>query len=131
MTARGAGHIAIIGSLAGYLGLPHAPAYSASKAAVRVYGEGLRRLLKPAGVRVTVVCPGFIETPMSASLPMPLPYVWPVEKAARRIVRAIARRKAEAAFPWQLVFAIRLTRLLPRPVADLLIGPRGPKERGA
>jgi short-subunit dehydrogenase len=127
MQARGQGHLAIIGSLSGYLGLPHAPTYCASKAAARVYGEALRRQLKPAGVHVTVVCPGFVATPMSATLP-PVPFVWSVEQAAERILRAIAGKKAEIAFPWQLAVPVRLLSLLPRPLADFIVGrlPRDP-----
>src|SRR5262249_26494389 len=71
--ARGNGHVVIMSSLAGFLGLPQSPLYSASKAAIRVYGQGLRRLLAPRGVLVTVVCPGFVKTPMSASWPGPRP----------------------------------------------------------
>jgi short-subunit dehydrogenase len=131
MAARRQGHLAIIGSLSGYVGLPHAPAYCASKAAVRVYGEALRRQLKPVGVRVTVVCPGFIATPMSASLAMPLPYVWPAERAVERILRAIAQNKAEVAFPWQLAIAMRLLMLLPRSLADFLIARLAQQELSA
>ena len=72
--ARGCGHIVIVSSLAGMHGLAESPAYSASKAAARVYGEGLRRLLAPRNVRVTVVLPGFIATPMSRSLPFRGPF---------------------------------------------------------
>jgi short-subunit dehydrogenase len=73
--ARGHGHIAIVSSLAAFLGLPDCPAYSASKAALRIYGDALRRLVGPQGVDVSVICPGFINTPMSASLPFRPPLV--------------------------------------------------------
>ena len=68
MTARGRGHVAIISSLAGFHGWPGAPAYAASKAAVRSYGEGLFNGLRARGVDLSVVCPGFIRTPMTAIL---------------------------------------------------------------
>ena len=131
MIARGRGHLAIIGSLAGYLGLPQAPAYCASKAAARVYGEALRRQLKPKGIGVTVACPGFVATPMSASLAMPLPYVWTAERAVQRIVGAIASNQAEVAFPWQLNLAIRAVSVLPRALSDLLIAQLGRRELSA
>ena len=121
MVERRDGRIGIISSLAGYSGLPRSPAYSASKAAARVYGEGLRRLLEPSGVSVTVVCPGFIDTPMSASLPMRRPFLVSSDKAAAQIADAMARRKAEISFPWQLALTMQLGLWLPRPVADRLL----------
>jgi short-subunit dehydrogenase len=119
--SRRSGHLALVSSIAGYSGLPQAPVYSASKAAVRIYGEGLRRLLRPAGVGVTVVCPGFIDTPMSASLPLSRPFLVPIESAARRVARAIENRSAEVAFPWPLAVASRLDRWLPSAIGDRLM----------
>ena len=121
MVERRAGRIGIISSLAGHCGLPQSPAYSASKAAARVYGEGLRRLLEPSGVSVTVVCPGFIDTPMSASLPVRRPFLVSADTAAARIAGAMARRKAEISFPWQLALTMQLGLWLPRPVTDRLL----------
>jgi short-subunit dehydrogenase len=112
-TARGGGHVVIMSSLAAFVGLPQAPLYSASKAAVRVYGQGLRRLLAPRGVRVTVVCPGFVETPMSASVPDARPFIWSVDRAAGRIARGIARGEAEISFPWPLAVLARIADALP------------------
>ena len=63
MKNKKSGQIAIISSLAGFRGLPSSPAYSASKAAVRVYGEGLRGNLAEFGIKVNVICPGYIKTP--------------------------------------------------------------------
>jgi short-subunit dehydrogenase len=105
-------------SLAAYVGLPHSPLYSASKAAVRVYGQALRRLLAPSGVRVTVVCPGFVETPMSASVPGPRPLIWSVDRAAERIVRGIARNEREVSFPWALAVLGRMADILPAGFVD-------------
>ncbi len=117
-TARGKGHVVIMSSLAAYVGLPQSPLYSASKAAVRVYGQALRRLLVPSGVRVTVVCPGFVETPMSASLRGPRPLLWSAERAAERIARGIARGEREISFPWPLAMLARLADVLPSGLAD-------------
>ena len=116
--ARGKGHVVIMSSLAGYIGLPHSPLYSASKAAVRVYGQALRRLLARSGIRVTVVCPGFVETPMSASVPGPRPMIWSVERAADRIVRGVARGEREISFPWTLVALARIADALPDGLVD-------------
>ena len=118
LTARGRAHIVIIGSMAGVQGLAESPVYSASKAAVRTYGEGLRRLLAPRGVRVTVVVPGFITTPMSQSLRMRRPFEWTAERAATRIIRGIGRNEAEITFPWQLRAAGKVIGWLPRRLRD-------------
>jgi short-subunit dehydrogenase len=117
-TARGRGHVVIMSSLAAYIGLPQAPLYSASKAAVRVYGQGLRRLLAPRGVRVTVVCPGFVETPMSASVPGIRPLMWSVDRAADRIACGIVRGEGEISFPWPLAVLARIADALPPSLVD-------------
>jgi short-subunit dehydrogenase len=123
MIARRRGGIVIISSLAGLIPLPDSPVYCASKAAVRVYGLALRRLLAPHGLAVMVACPGFIDTPMSASLKRPLPFLWSVERAAGHIAGNFARGKREIAFPWQLALAVRLASFLPQTWVDrILIG---------
>jgi short-subunit dehydrogenase len=116
--ARRRGHVAIMGSLAGFIALPDAPAYSASKAAVRLYGHALHRRVAPHGVFVSVICPGFVDTPMSASLPVPTPFLWPSDRAARYIAAGLARRKREIVFPLALRIAVRLADLLPTSVVD-------------
>jgi short-subunit dehydrogenase len=118
LCARQRGHIVIVSSMAGLQGLAESPVYSASKAAVRVYGEGLRRLLAIQKIRVTVVVPGFIATPMSHSLHFKRPFMWSAERAAERIVRGIDRNEAEIVFPWQLRVAGAALRLLPRRLRD-------------
>ena len=119
--ARGNGHVVIMSSLAAYVGLPHSPLYSASKAAVRVYGQALRRLLAPSGVRVTIVCPGFVETPMSAGVQGPRPMMWSVERAAERIVRGTSRGEREISFPRSLVMLARLADVLPARFVDSIL----------
>lgn len=121
LRARRDGHIVLVSSLAGYAGLPDAPAYCASKAAVRVYGQGLRRLLAPDRIGVTVVCPGFVDTAMSRSLPHGQPFRCSAEEAASRILRAADRGTHELAFPWQLVWLSRALSVLPPAVADLVL----------
>ncbi len=116
--ARGRGHIVIVSSLAAVHGLAESPVYSASKSAARVYGEALRRLLAPHGVRVTVVLPGFVSTPMSQSLPFKGPFEWRAERAAARIVRGIERNEAGVHFPWQLRIANTALNLMPRRLRD-------------
>lgn len=113
MAARRCGQIALMSSLAAYRGLPSCPAYSASKAAVKAYGEGLRGWLRPQGVGVSVVCPGYVVSPMSARVVGPKPFLMPAEAAARLIRRRLARDAAVIAFPFPLAFGTRLLALLP------------------
>ena len=121
LVARRSGRVVIISSLAGLVALPDSPAYSASKAAVIVYGESLRRLLRTQGVAVTVVCPGFVDTPMVRSLPFRPPFMWTPERAAAVIVDGIARGRPMVSFPWQMRAAIGVSRIFPRPIVDRLI----------
>jgi short-subunit dehydrogenase len=121
MAARRSGHIALMGSIAGLLGLPQSPVYCAAKSAVHLYGEALRRLLRGAGVGVTVVCPGFVDTPMSASLPMARPFLWTADRAAVRIAAAIDGRRRMFIFPWQLRLAATAARLLPPQLVDRML----------
>jgi short-subunit dehydrogenase len=121
LVARRRGQIAIMSSLAALAGLPACPAYSASKAAARVYGAALRSLLAPSGVRVSVVCPGFIATPMTESLPGHLPFLWTADRAALHVARALARGRREVLFPWPLAAALRLAAMLPAGVSDRIL----------
>jgi short-subunit dehydrogenase len=118
---RRAGRFVVVSSLAGLLGLPHSPAYCGSKAAATTYAEGLRRLLRPHGISVTIVNPGFIDTPMSRSLPVAGPLMWSAERAAIAIKAAVAKRKREFNFPWILRFGIAAARLLPGQLVDAVL----------
>lgn len=121
MAQRGAGHVVIIGSVQGGIGLPQAPVYSASKAALRIYAEGTRRLLRPQGVAVTLVLPGFVDTPMSQSLTTPRPWLWSAERAAQRIAYDVARGARISAFPWPLRLAVALGALAPDALVDRIL----------
>jgi short-subunit dehydrogenase len=113
MLQRGRGHLAAVSSLAAYKGLPGESAYCASKAAVNVYMEGLRIQLRSRGIYVTTICPGFVDTPMTQVNEFPMPWLWSAEKAARKIVRALERRKKVYNFPWQTTLLTKLTRWAP------------------
>lgn len=104
MHRRKSGQIAIVSSIAGYRGLPSAPAYSASKACVKAWGEALRGSLAKEGIRVNVICPGFIRTPLTKVNRFPMPFLMSPERAARKIQKAIAHNKALITFPWPMAF---------------------------
>lgn len=112
------GQIALISSLAGMRGLPSSPTYSASKAAVRVYGEGLRGNLAPFGIEVSVICPGYIKTPMTDVNKFPMPFLMNVEKCAQIIKRDLAKNKSRIAFPFPLYFVVWLATLLSTKITD-------------
>ncbi|GAA0781946.1 SDR family NAD(P)-dependent oxidoreductase [Roseibium denhamense] len=122
MQARGSGQIVLVSSLAGMRALPDMPTYSATKAALIAYGHSLRGWLKPSGVSVTILCPGFVTSPMSARHQGPKPLEMPAGKAARLMANAIARRKAFYAFPFLLATGILLQNLLPPKISDLFMG---------
>jgi short-subunit dehydrogenase len=113
MLQRQKGHLVGISSLGAYKGLPGESAYCASKAAVNVYLEGLRIQLRSRGIRVTTVCPGFVKTPMTAVNKFHMPWLLEADEAARRIVRAIARRRKVYNFPWQTTLLTKLATWLP------------------
>lgn len=113
MIDRGQGHIVGISSLAAYTSLPGSFVYSSSKAAVNSWLEGLRREVKPRGVTVTTICPGFIKTPMTDTNDFPMPFMMSVEKAARKIAKAIDAKKKVYNFPWQTHGLIKIAQALP------------------
>ncbi len=102
MLARKSGQIAIMSSLAGIRALPSAPAYSASKACIRYYGEALRGALLRDGVCVSVICPGYIKTPMTAVNQFPMPFIMTAQKAAQKIAKGLECGRGRIAFPLML-----------------------------
>ena len=120
MRTRGQGQIVIISSIAAFRGLPGAPAYSASKSAVKTYGEALRGWLDADGIKVSVVCPGFIHTRMTDANIYPMPFIMDADKAARIIRRGLARNKARIGFPWPMYWASWLLGALPPGLTDRL-----------
>lgn len=113
MRERGNGQIALVSSLAGYFGLPVTPSYSASKAAVKAYGEALRGWLQPEGIRVNVVMPGYVDSRMCREMPGPKPFLWQPERAAQTIRRGLERDKARISFPFLLSFGCWWLAVLP------------------
>jgi short-subunit dehydrogenase len=121
MQRRGSGQIALISSLLGWFGLPVAPAYSASKAALKRYGEGLREPLARDGIRVSVVMPGFVKSDMSDELHVPKLFMVSAEDAARRIKRGLENNEARISFPFPLDLGSWLLATLPAPLQRLVL----------
>jgi NAD(P)-dependent dehydrogenase (short-subunit alcohol dehydrogenase family) len=113
MIARRAGHLAFVSSVAGYRGLPKAAAYSPSKAAVISLAETLKPDLAARGVTVSIINPGFVDTPMTQVNTFPMPFMIKPDDAARRIIAGLRAGKFEIAFPGQLVSILKLARILP------------------
>ena len=113
LVARGHGQIAVMSSLASFIGLPYAASYNASKAAVRVWGESLRQVLKNKGVGVSVICPGFVVSRITARWPFPMPFLISSEHASRIIRGSLARNKARIAFPMGTKTAVWFGGLMP------------------
>lgn len=122
MLRTGRGHLVGISSLAGYRGLPGTSGYSATKAALTALLEGLRVELRGRGIAVTTVHPGYIRTPMTEGANRPQPFLMEVGPAARIILKGIASRRRDVAFPWTMATFMALVRLLPGAVYDRLAG---------
>jgi short-subunit dehydrogenase len=113
MILRKNGQIAIISSLAGFVALPSSPAYSASKSAVRIYGESLRVNLAQFGIKVNVICPGYIKTPMTAVNNFYMPFLMKADKASQKIIAGIEQNRGRIIFPIIFYFIIRILLALP------------------
>jgi len=127
MRQRGYGQIALMSSLSGFIGMPSAPAYSASKVMVKAYGEAMRGRLKNYGIEVSVICPGFVESRLTAGNTFKMPLLMKADKAALIIARGLARNKITIAFPGPTATAMRLLALLPAGLANRLLS-RMPKK---
>jgi len=121
MSKSGKGQIAIISSIAGFRGWPGAPAYCASKSAVKTYGESLRSQMKKTGIKINVVCPGFIKTPMTGKNGFPMPFIMEKERAAKIIAQGLEKDKTRIAFPWQLVSFAWFFSVIPDRLAHFLL----------
>ncbi len=121
MKNRGSGQIAVISSLGGWIGMPSSPSYSASKAATATLGRSLRAWLAPYGVSVSVISPGFVDTPMNRRYIGAKPFRISAQKAAKKIKKGLDSNRAEIAFPVVLVWAVTLVGLLPPLVHDYIL----------
>ena len=128
MTARGRGQLALVSSLAGFRGYPGAPAYCASKAAVRSYGESLRLDLRPSGIEVSVICPGFVKSRITDRNRFPMPFLMDADRAASIIKRGLERNRGRIAFPLPTYLMAWLVAVLPSALADAVLAHTPAKE---
>lgn len=124
MVARKRGHLVGISSVAQYRGLPSSAAYCASKAFLSTFLEGLRIDLHGTGVFVTDVRPGFVETPMTASMGT-LPFLVGVEDAAQIIANAVERRRKIVVFPAAMAMVGKMLTVLPKGIYEPVVRGRG------
>lgn len=124
MRRRGRGQIAIISSTAGYRGIPFMPAYCASKAGLRIYGEALRALLAPAGVAVTVVTPSFFDSPMTDAFLGAKPGILSLPQATAAIRSGIEARKKRVVLPVAAGLIMQLLDWAPAGLGDWVLRKR-------
>jgi short-subunit dehydrogenase len=122
MIERSSGHIVAISSLASYRGIPRMLGYCASKSGVNAMMEGLRVEVARHGISTTLVCPGWIRTPLTEKIDAPMPKLMDCEPAVRQMINAIRRRKRFFAFPRSVAWRLSLLRWLPAAWSDWLIG---------
>jgi short-subunit dehydrogenase len=121
MMARGRGQIAVVASIAALRGLPYSPGYSASKAGIRAYGEAIRALLAPNGIAVTVIVPGFFDTPMTDRWRGPTPFMMSLDAMVRTIRRGLDRRARRVTAPRLLAVGSQAADLLPAAISDRIM----------
>ncbi len=124
MCLRGSGQLVCMSSLAAYRGLPGAAAYCASKAAVSALSESFRMDLKRFGVCVTLLQPGWIQTPLTDRNLYAMPFRMGTDAGVDALYRAILAQKSVVSFPWPLAMSVRLLRLLPAWLYDKILGNR-------
>ena len=129
MAARRTGTLVGIASVSGIRGLPGHGAYCASKAAVISHCESLRVELRPSGVKVVTIAPGYIDTPLTRGNPYGMPFLMPVEAFANRAFETITAGVSYRVIPWQMGVVAKLMRTLPNAVYDRLVSGRGRKPR--
>lgn len=107
------GHVAIVASVAGYRGLPQSVAYGPTKAALINMTEALYMDCKPQGIKVQLVCPGFVRTPLTDKNKFPMPMLMEVEDAAAALIKGLESNQFEITFPWAFALILKTLGLLP------------------
>lgn len=121
LCSRRRGRVAVIASIAAYRGLPYSPGYCASKAGLRTYAEALRPRLERHGVGMTVICPGFFDSPMTDRFDGPRPLLLSRDAAARIVKRGIDRGRRRIAFPLPLVLGLQFCDFAPAVLGDAIL----------
>jgi short-subunit dehydrogenase len=129
MTQRGSGTLVGIGSVAAIRGIPGHGAYCASKAAVIAYCESLRGEMRPSGVKVVTICPGYIDTPLTQQNRYSMPFLMQPQTFADQAFRSITRGDSYRVIPWQMAWVAKLLRLLPNSLFDKAFAGRPRKKR--
>ncbi|WP_332814808.1 SDR family oxidoreductase [Ramlibacter sp.] len=129
MAARGSGTLVGIASVGGIRGMPGHGAYCASKAAVISYCESLRGELRPAGVKVVTICPGYVDTPLTRGNRYAMPFLLQPAQFADRAFRAIGRGSSWRVIPWPMAIVSVVLRWLPNALFDRLLAGRPRKRR--
>ncbi|WP_315920127.1 SDR family NAD(P)-dependent oxidoreductase [Mesorhizobium sp. SP-1A] len=122
MRSRGRGHIVMVGSISAYFGWPTTAAYGATKAAINAIAESLKFDFDKIGIRIQVMNPGFIDTPLTRASGVRLPALMPAPVAAKRALEGIQRGGFEVTFPRRLTWSLKLLSMLPRPFCLSVIG---------
>jgi short-subunit dehydrogenase len=116
------GQLVAISSVAGFRALPGSTTYAATKVAVRTLMEGYGWVLRPHGISLTTINPGFVATALTAENAFPMPFLQPADVAARKIARAIARRRRVYTFPWPMAVVARLLPYIPGAILHRIRG---------
>lgn len=116
MKAHGKGQVALVASVSGYTGLPAASAYGASKAAINNMAESLKFDFDKINIRIQVVNPGFIDTPLTEKNDFEMPFLMPVDKAVDRMISGFERGGFEITFPRRFTWMLKVLRMLPHSV---------------
>lgn len=122
LMARKRGQVAVVASLASFIGLPYSASYNASKAWIRVWGESIRYVLKKDGIGVSVICPGFVVSRMTANAPFPMPFLMTATRASAIIRHGLAHDHARIAFPIGTKTAVWFGQALPGRWCARLLG---------
>lgn len=117
----GKGTILVISSLASFLPLPGAGGYCASKSAINTWCGSLRYELKPFGIRLTIVNPGFIRTEMTRDNPYPMPFVMDAGQAARIILKKASGKRSVISFPKPLAWSLGILSILPPALRESIL----------
>ena len=117
--------VAIMSSIMGYVGMARSPAYSSSKATAKHYGQALRGAFRAMGIGVSVICPGYVETALTAANASKMPFIIPADQAAKIIAKGLAKDKGRITFPWQVVVIARVLMNLPYFIVDRINKPWG------